>query len=658
MEQRYRPFVADYLEYDGSRYVVQDPRNSKLSRWMSRAKENSQTSERNGENASSEKRPNNIQEPVQQESKSKLSRWINRSKKPEEASPAPPSQNKLSRWLSRAQGPSCSPSVTPPVRRARDWSDVDTSASFQDQVDQLTNRVREALVSIDSALKLKSSESRAVLVDDGSGDSGNDDGSGQTMTGLRCPGCGVNLSAVVGDSLVLSTPPEPTTPEGARFRGLGLRVEESFKGLVVTHVVPDGLAGVAGFMVNDVVQSVDGRAVRSLRALGDSLREGTEAGRLAVEVVRGSGAAKRVVSLTVLGGDGSGGDRDPSAESQAAPGADGSADGLLQTFLRARRNERAAEGHPGKGGEGKGGKELSPVPGGRKTTAKFNRYGKDTKLWIPESEAAVGEVGPGRPSASDPARGRLAEIGGFYFFPPGHPDYVPLPPGEAALIAGRQDVHPQERLAPHWSHVVFQSPSGAEIRAQARHATYGSIEAVKGKLVPADPLIAHQDLNNAAEVAGCIVYVKRGGAPFTKKARVAVAAGAIACIVANQDRETFGMSYTDDGLPFAALNIPCVMISSDIAEKLEASTEWRVTLTPVKPEHQGQRQAWGAFACIVSWQILYLLIHLLLSCALFYVSHVFHVHPCMCLWRTVKSELCPPEMDYCVLPPRIPARGH
>ena len=51
-------------------------------------------------------------------------------------------------------------------------------------------------------------------------------------------------------------------------------------------------------------------------------------------------------------------------------------------------------------------------------------------------------------------------------FPPGHPDYVPLPPGEAALIAGRQHIHAQERLAPHWSNVVFKSPTGAEIRAQ------------------------------------------------------------------------------------------------------------------------------------------------------------------------------------------------
>ena len=67
----------------------------------------------------------------------------------------------------------------------------------------------------------------------------------------------------------------------------------------------------------------------------------------------------------------------------------------------------------------------------------FNKYGKDTKLWVPESEAMVMEL-PGRAGADVPCKGKLSEIGGFYFFPPGHPDYVPLPPGEAALIAGRQ----------------------------------------------------------------------------------------------------------------------------------------------------------------------------------------------------------------------------
>ena len=36
------------------------------------------------------------------------------------------------------------------------------------------------------------------------------------------------------------------------------------------------------------------------------------------------------------------------------------------------------------------------------------------------------------------------------------------------------------------------------------------------------------------------VLPRSNQAPFTKKARVAVAAGACACVVANHDKETFG----------------------------------------------------------------------------------------------------------------------
>ena len=75
---------------------------------------------------------------------------------------------------------------------------------------------------------------------------------------------------------------------------------------------------------------------------------------------------------------------------------------------------------------------------------------------------------------------------------------------------------------------------------------------------------------------GNVVYVKRGGCSFTKKARVAQKAGAVGMVVANSDRETFGMSYTDDGEPFDAIQIPCVMISSDICTKLESCKQVRL----------------------------------------------------------------------------------
>jgi hypothetical protein len=146
----------------------------------------------------------------------------------------------------------------------------------------------------------------------------------------------------------------------------------------------------------------------------------------------------------------------------------------------------------------------------------------------------------------------------------------------AAVVEG-------ERAVSHavWSNVIFKSPSGEEICAVARHATFGTITKVSGSLVNADPITAHVDLKNAHEVQGCVAYSKRGGAPFTKKARVAVAAGACACVVANHDKETVDMTFTDDGLPLEALNIPCVMISADIAEKLESCSSWQVTLAPI-----------------------------------------------------------------------------
>ena len=154
----------------------------------------------------------------------------------------------------------------------------------------------------------------------------------------------------------------------------------------------------------------------------------------------------------------------------------------------------------------------------------------------------------------------------------------------AAVVEG-------ERAVSHavWSNVIFKSPSGEEICAVARHATFGTITKVSGSLVNADPITAHVDLKNAHEVQGCVAYSKRGGAPFTKKARVAVAAGACACVVANHDKETVDMTFTDDGLPLEALNIPCVMISADIAEKLESCSSWQVTLNPAKSETSSRK---------------------------------------------------------------------
>jgi len=368
---------------------------------------------------------------------------------------------------------------------------------------------------------------------------------------------------------------------------MGIRMEEKSRGLTVTHVVPGGTADSAGIQVKDVIRSLNGKSVKSLKSFGQQAKEGGEV--VCLEIIRGTGVNHKQMTIYSRTRPPSPGEENASGSGSGGEGEEKTEqDKLLEQFLKERKTERDTEKDlsqamrkSDKGQAGPGGIQVrSKTPNANQA---FNKYGKDTKLWVPECDEGHVEV----PGAKDrPTK----EIGGFFMFPPGHPDHVPLPPGEAALIAGRSDVHPMERLAPHWSHIIFVSPSGAEIRAQARHATYGTIEDITGKMVHADPLTAHCDLANSDAVRGSVAYIKRGGAPFTKKARVAVAAGAIACVVANTDRETFGMSYTDDGLPFAALNIPCVMISSDIVSKLEASDEWNVTLVPAKPEQQGTKK--------------------------------------------------------------------
>ena len=75
------------------------------------------------------------------------------------------------------------------------------------------------------------------------------DSQAQTTSGLRCPSCGVELSAITGEPAAATTGGDGVAGDGGGFRGLGLRVEEVRKGLAVTHVVPDGLADTAGFMV-------------------------------------------------------------------------------------------------------------------------------------------------------------------------------------------------------------------------------------------------------------------------------------------------------------------------------------------------------------------------------------------------------------------------
>ena len=100
--------------------------------------------------------------------------------------------------------------------------------------------------------------------------------------------------------------------------------------------------------MNDVIQSVDGRAVRGLKLFGECVRDGADAGSLSVDVIRGSGVAKRQLSLLVRTRELPVG---PQGEPTAVAGdgdVDGPGDGsggnpLLASFLKARRSERAQE---------------------------------------------------------------------------------------------------------------------------------------------------------------------------------------------------------------------------------------------------------------------------------------------------------------------------
>eukprot|EP00286_Rhodomonas_abbreviata_P018246 CAMPEP_0181310130 /NCGR_PEP_ID=MMETSP1101-20121128/12417_1 /TAXON_ID=46948 /ORGANISM="Rhodomonas abbreviata, Strain Caron Lab Isolate" /LENGTH=694 /DNA_ID=CAMNT_0023416729 /DNA_START=137 /DNA_END=2221 /DNA_ORIENTATION=- len=553
---------------------AQDPSTSKLDRWLSRSRQA-------GDQGGSANGP--VPEGSPAAPKSKLDRWLARS----QGSATPPDQqpvSKLDRWLSRAQGGSGqSPASCPNPQTTWESSNDGQSNASEDgtetKLDELMSRIRESWTPVDSALSI-------LQEDRSAGDDTGEQGKDEALC-HRCQGA-------------LDDDAQGAKRDGGEKEGtrMGIRMEEKSRGLTVTHVVPGGQGGQAGLQVKDVIKCLNSRPVKSLKSFAQQVKESGDV--VCLEVIRGSGSNHR--QLTIYSrtrppspeeeqeaGSGSGGEGDSDSKWE---GKADTQEVLLEKFLKARRDERDKEkeaNHEARKND-KVLKSASPGVGSVKTPSTnpnkaFNKYGKDTKLWVPESdEVVVADL----PRNGD--RPNKSEVGGFFMFPPGHPDHVPLPPGEAALIAGRSDVHPSERLAPHWSHIIFVSPSGAEIRAQARHATYGTIEDISGKMVHADPLTAHTDLVNSEAVKGSVAYIKRGGAPFTKKARVAVAAGAIACVVANSDRETFGMSYTDDGLPFAALNIPCVMISSDIVSKLEASDEWSVTLVPAKPEQQGTKK--------------------------------------------------------------------
>ncbi|EKX48353.1 hypothetical protein GUITHDRAFT_162467 [Guillardia theta CCMP2712] len=530
---------------------AQDPPRSKLDRWITRTKVSPGTG----------LSPDCFSlSPESLHSENKLDRWLARLRRdrcPEENR----SRSKLDRWIGRTQQRDHEAVGTACPSESWERELVSMSEAAHDKEVEIFKRIQESWKSMDKVL---------AVFDDQNKESDEENSGSEKQDNAKavyCTRCGGNI------------PDSPTSlqkessndwnnsagRDGREGTQMGLRMEEKSRGLTVTHVVPGGQAGQAGLEVKDVIRQVNGRKVSSLKAFGSVVRD-SPCDVVCLDLIRGSGSSHKHLTLYSR--------IRPHDESATEDEKKISQESLKEIYCSTQGSEKVDRENKNK--------KIFLAPSN--TQAKYNKYGKDTKLWIPESDESSPDVLAASSSST------RTEIGGFFMFPPGHPDYVPLPPGEAALIAGREHVHPSERLAPHWSHVTFTSPTGVEIRAQARHATYGTIEHISGPLVHADPITAHQELSNADQIRNTVAYIKRGGAPFTKKARVAVAAGAVACVVANHDRETFGMSYTDDGMPFDALNIPCVMISSDVASKLEAFDSWTVVLEPAKPEQQGSKR--------------------------------------------------------------------
>mmetsp|Transcript_47582 Transcript_47582/g.149069 ORF Transcript_47582/g.149069 Transcript_47582/m.149069 type:complete len:624 (-) Transcript_47582:578-2449(-) len=225
-------------------------------------------------------------------------------------------------------------------------------------------------------------------------------------------------------------------------------------------------------------------------------------------------------------------------------------DKLLQEFLAARREERVqetqqfvAEKKNPKVEKGGGWRAGSPMANAAKPTIPI-KISLTRPPPPPPPPVMMGPPPEGLPEGVSREEVMNKEGGGFFFYPPGHPNYVPGGPCSANIqLEGqlRSTVHPQERIAPHWSVAKFQAQGMPEVVCEARHATFGPLKEVTGRLVRSNPPLANKELQNEHQVRGNVVYIKRGGCSFTKKARMAQRAGAVAMVVANSDRETFGM---------------------------------------------------------------------------------------------------------------------
>ena len=105
---------------------------------------------------------------------------------------------------------------------------------------------------------------------------------------------------------------------------------------------------------------------------------------------------------------------------------------------------------------------------------------------------------------------------------------------------------------------------------------------VHGRPVLADPFTAAEDLDNASDIAGNIMIAVRGGSTFAKKIQRAVAAGAIAVIVINDNKEdpqeVFSMGMEGSDFPNV---IPSIMISYRDGQALVVQMPESVTIQSV-----------------------------------------------------------------------------
>ena len=169
---------------------------------------------------------------------------------------------------------------------------------------------------------------------------------------------------------------------------------------------------------------------------------------------------------------------------------------LLAQFLKDRREERKSEvaqmveskKNPPKEPTGKGWRAGSPMAAAAKPKEKVHI---SLSRPPPQFQAQVVMMGPppegGQLNAASREDVMSKEGGaGFFFYPPGHPNHVS---GQAALAEGqlRSTVHPQERIAPHWSQASFKAQGMPEVICESRHATFGPLAPVESRLVRCQP---------------------------------------------------------------------------------------------------------------------------------------------------------------------------